>query len=77
MTETPPKQPGTAVILKSFNDDKIVINDGDEHEKIVINSDSEDDNMNVGSNVDTINYMSDTGIVDYNPPDQLNQNIWC
>ena len=77
MTEIPWTQPETAVILKSFYDDKIVINDGDEDEKIVINSDSEDDNMNVGSDVDSVDYiMSDTETVDYNPPDQLNQNVW-
>ena len=33
--------------------------------------------MNVGSDVDSVDYiMSDTETVDYNPPDQLNQNVW-
>ena len=76
MAEIPPTQPETVVILKSFDNDKIVINDGDEDEKIV-NSDSEDDNINVGSDVDTVNYnMSNTETADYNPPDHLDQNVW-
>ena len=62
MTEIPPTQPETKVILKSFNDDKIVINDNNnEINKIVIDSDSDNDNINVRSDVDTVNYnMSDT-----------------
>ena len=75
MTEIPPTQLETAVILKCLDDDKIIINDtDDEIEKAVIDS---NDNRNVGSDVDTVDYnMSDTETVDYNRPDQLNQNVW-
>ena len=59
MTEIPPTQPETEVILKRFDNDKLmtVINDGDENKNIVLNSDSEDDSMNVGSDVDTVDYI--------------------